>query len=97
MPDRRPTLAELAAQAASSGGLACPKCACRHLIRYGGQDRSASVQRYRRCRNCGFRIITEERVVRDVDARESEDEVVEPVLATFPDAGIPRLNVQFKN
>lgn len=70
-PSERPTLAQYAAGAS---GMACPKCGCRHLLRYADEDFPTSRRRYRKCRNCGHRVITDERIVRDVAVRSENDD-----------------------
>lgn len=58
--------------------LKCDRCGCAHLDRYGGTTQSTgTMRRYRRCRNCGKRFLTTqpaEKIVREVDPRDDEDE-----------------------
>ena len=68
-PNERPTLAQYAS---GTVGMSCPKCGCRHLLRYGDGDFPSSRRRYRKCRNCGHRVITDERIIRDVVAHEED-------------------------
>lgn len=62
------TLAEMAAEAqseASGGqGIPCPNCGCRHRWEvYGTKGRGAGNLRYRRCRHCGEKCLTIERLI----------------------------------
>ena len=70
------TLQEMALGTNKTAGLRCPKCNCQNFETYKTQSQSASVVRYKACRNCGHRILTStqsvERIVRDVDARDSD-------------------------
>lgn len=69
------TLEEMAADAAGQNGIACPKCGCRDLMAYRTEEQRTRTIRYRRCRNCGKRVITKqapEEIVRDVESRGEE-------------------------
>jgi len=44
-------------------GLECRQCGCRHLPVWNTRRDRGKVIRYRRCRNCGARITTCERIV----------------------------------
>lgn len=43
-------------------GLACPKCGCRHLPVWYTRQRPAHILRVRKCRHCGRRVTTRERI-----------------------------------
>ena len=79
------TLADMAAESNSRQGLQCPKCGCCNFATYRTQQQIATVVRYKSCRNCGHRILTStqsvERIVRDVDARDSDDDGDAEVLS----------------
>jgi DNA-directed RNA polymerase subunit RPC12/RpoP len=71
------TLAEMAARAAGSTGIACPKCGCRDFRTYGGKNGESTRFHYKACRHCGHRILTAskttERIVRDVSPRGGDE------------------------
>ena len=54
-PPKEPlTLAEMAALARGSGGVECPKCACRDSrVVNTWRLADGTIRRDRRCRNCG--------------------------------------------
>jgi DNA-directed RNA polymerase subunit RPC12/RpoP len=72
-------LAQMAAEAAEAageyGGLACPRCNCRDLLADKTIKQTSRTIRYRRCRNCGHKVLTRqdsnppppETIIRDVD------------------------------
>lgn len=43
-------------------GLQCPKCGCRHLPVWYTRKRPGHILRVRRCRHCGRRVTTRERL-----------------------------------
>ncbi len=43
-------------------GIVCPKCECRHFDVEYTRPRVGRIVRARRCRNCGYRVITTERI-----------------------------------
>jgi len=61
-----------------TNGVFCPRCGCGHLKTYGTMPlTTGSRQRYKRCRNCKTRFLTSqppERIVREVESKEDEDE-----------------------
>jgi ribosomal protein L33 len=44
-------------------GLECKDCGCRHFIVVHTKKMNQRIIRYRRCRYCGKRIITSERIL----------------------------------
>jgi DNA-directed RNA polymerase subunit RPC12/RpoP len=76
------TLAEMASLAAGSNGrLACPRCGCADFKTYGKQPGHVATFRYKQCRHCGYKMITEqqpEKFVRGVggDDADAEDELL---------------------
>ncbi|NNE62347.1 MAG: hypothetical protein HKN35_15755 [Woeseia sp.] len=84
----RKTLRELAAEAAtdSNGAVTCPKCNCADFRTYGSQPKRTATFRYKRCRNCGHRILTattsQERIVRDVETEDDYPASCLPIDAT---------------
>lgn len=55
---------EALAEASQGQGIPCPKCGCRHRWEvYGTKGRGAGNLRYRRCRNCGEKCLTIERLL----------------------------------
>ena len=66
------TLAEMAARAAGTGSLACPRCNCADFKTYKTQQGHRATFRYKECRHCGHRVLTTqqpEQVIRDVETR----------------------------
>jgi DNA-directed RNA polymerase subunit RPC12/RpoP len=64
MPEPK-SLAEYAAEAAAGNmGIACPKCGCRDLRFSYNKDVPGGLDRVKRCRNCGTRVLTSEAVKR---------------------------------
>lgn len=49
-------------QSEQPAGMQCPSCGCRHLPVYYTRQRIGKVVRVRKCRNCGRKILTTERV-----------------------------------
>lgn len=45
--------------------LRCPKCGCAHLPVYKTRQATNCIYRYRRCRHCGNRMTSRERIVSD--------------------------------
>ena len=80
------TLQEMAA-ASNGGGLKCPNCGCQNFKTYGGSRGERVVVRYKSCRHCGHRILTStesrERIIRDVNPHEKEDDGDEGDLLQF--------------
>lgn len=44
-------------------GLICRKCGCRHFHTIYTRRRNDGIVRRKECRNCGRRIVTQERIV----------------------------------
>jgi DNA-directed RNA polymerase subunit RPC12/RpoP len=58
---KRKTLGQLGDEARGEGGIACPRCGCRHFWRVRDTDNiEGAVRRYRKCRNCGRVVRTKE-------------------------------------
>lgn len=57
VPEKRPTMQELAA-GARQGGLVCPECGCRHFRVCKTKPGDGIILRRRECRHCGRRITT---------------------------------------
>lgn len=69
------SLAEMAARAAGVGRLACPRCGCRDFRTYKTQQGHVVTFRYRACRHCGHKMLTQqspEQVVRDVETHDQD-------------------------
>lgn len=49
------------AEAKVQTGLACPRCACRHMRVVYTRPRASQIIRVRECRHCGKRVLTRER------------------------------------
>jgi predicted SprT family Zn-dependent metalloprotease len=49
-------------QAERQGGLRCPSCQCPHLPVSYTRHRTDKIMRVRKCRNCGRRLVTYERL-----------------------------------
>lgn len=60
MSREKPTTKDKTAEPAL--GLECPKCGCRHLPVSYTRKRPGHILRVRRCRHCGRRVATRERV-----------------------------------
>lgn len=75
------SLSEMAADAVSnSDTVICPKCHCQHFETYKTIQGSTSTFRYKSCRKCGHRILTNskttEKIVRGVrDSHEESGEI----------------------
>ena len=67
----RPTLQELAS-GGGDDGVICPKCGCRHMLAENTHRMRQRTYRYRRCRNCGNKVLTREEIVRDVRQKETD-------------------------
>lgn len=78
------TLAEMAAQAAQSGGrLACPRCGCGDFRTYKTQQGHVQTFRYKACRNCGHKILTAqnpEQAIREIDERNGSEDAPDSVV-----------------
>lgn len=65
------TLAEMAARSAGTGGrLVCPKCGCADFKTYKTQQGHLSTFRYKACRHCGHKLLTQqppEQMIRSVE------------------------------
>lgn len=72
------SLAEMATRAAGiNGRLVCPQCHCADFKTYGKQPSHVVTVRYKQCRHCGYKMITEqqpERFVRGVGGDDSSIE-----------------------
>ena len=44
-------------------GLKCPECGCSHLPVWYTRSRGDKIVRVRKCRNCGRRVSTTERII----------------------------------
>lgn len=47
---------------ADDKGLSCPECGCKHLPVWYTRPRLNKIMRVRKCRNCGMRLTTYERI-----------------------------------
>ena len=78
------TLAEMAARAAGSTGIACPKCNCQDFRTYKTIQGRAVTFRYKACRHCGHKVLTtsqtSERVVRDIEPDAEPDSFENDIL-----------------
>lgn len=55
-------MADKQAEKEKTVGIECRKCGCRHFYVDHTEAMPGKIVRYRRCRNCGNRIVTTERV-----------------------------------
>jgi Zn ribbon nucleic-acid-binding protein len=70
----RMTLAEMAAK--SSGRLSCPACNCRDFRTYRTTQGVEVTFRYKICRNCGHKLLTQqspEQMIRSVETVACDD------------------------
>lgn len=59
--DRQPKdLSELAREARAQQGMPCPECGYRRHLCYGTIPTGAKIYRYRKCRKCGHKFLSEE-------------------------------------
>lgn len=71
------TLAEYAAEAAGDGrGIACPDCGCQDLRVQNTRDGNGIIKRWRVCRNCGRRVVTQEKPVGGRQPNQSSPEAL---------------------
>jgi DNA-directed RNA polymerase subunit RPC12/RpoP len=75
----RKSLEQLASEASEppSKSVKCPRCGCADFKTYGTIPGTSSVFRYKSCRHCRHRIVTNtvehERIIRDVRENEAEE------------------------
>jgi transcriptional regulator NrdR family protein len=72
------SLAEMAAKAAGTGRLVCPRCACCDFRTYKTIQGHVQTFRYKACRHCGHRFLTTqaaEQAIRSVET--VQDDVVD--------------------
>jgi len=80
------TLAEMAARSSGTGGrLVCPKCGCADFKTYKTQQGHVSTFRYKACRHCGHKLLTQqqpEQMIRSVETvvEDVEDDGEENLL-----------------
>lgn len=82
MTERRPTLAELAAQSQGTDPWACPRCGCRRTKVETTYDTVGSKNRRRICGNCGKGLIR----TREVEVPENHKLIVVPIEEIERDA-----------
>ena len=71
------SLAEMAAKAAGTGRLICPKCACADFRTYKTIQGHVQTFRYKSCRHCGFKFLTKqepEQAMRGVETVSDEED-----------------------
>jgi Zn ribbon nucleic-acid-binding protein len=77
------SLQEMATEAATAGGIVCPKCNCADFRIYRSTKGVTARFQYKACRHCGHKILTTsqtiERIVRDVASHDADDDP-EPLL-----------------
>lgn len=75
------TLAEMAARSALTGGrLVCPRCGCADFKTYKTQQGHVSTFRYKACRHCGHKLLTQqqpEQMIRSVETMVDDEEQIE--------------------
>lgn len=80
----RLTLAEMAMQSTATGGrLACPACNCRDFRTYRTSQGVAATFRYKQCRHCGHKLLTQqppEQMIRSVETVVDDEEEIEEDL-----------------
>lgn len=68
------TLAEMAAQSNQiAGRLTCPRCGCRDFRTYKTQQGHAVTFRYKRCRHCGYQLLTQQQPEQMIRSVETDD------------------------
>ena len=55
-------LSEIQRNNSEAVGLRCPSCGCRHLVATTTVQQFDEAKRYRKCRHCGKRVRTFERI-----------------------------------
>ena len=74
---QRLTLAEMAARSTSTGGrLICPECGCRDFRTYRTSQGVAATFRYKQCRHCGHKLLTQqppEQMIRSVETVDDDE------------------------
>jgi hypothetical protein len=77
----RLTLAEMAARSSGTGGrLVCPECNCRDFRTYRTSQGVAATFRYKQCRHCGHKLLTQqppEQLIRSVETAVDDEEEIE--------------------
>lgn len=75
------TLAEMAARSSGTGGrLVCPKCGCADFKTYKTQQGYLSTFRYKACRHCGHKLLTQqppEQMIRSVETVVEDEQDIE--------------------
>lgn len=75
------TLAQMAARSAGTGGrLVCPKCGCADFKTYKTQQGYLSTFRYKACRHCGHKLLTQqppEQMIRSVETVVEDEQDIE--------------------
>ena len=74
------SLAQMAARAAGTGRLTCPRCGCGDFRTYKTQQGHVSTFRYKVCRHCGHKFVTSqapEQAIRDVETVVEDREDIE--------------------
>jgi hypothetical protein len=77
----RKTLAEWKAEANGAASASCPKCGCEHFLAdsevYKTYHKPGVMlpSRYRRCRHCGFKVVTQEVIRRPVATNGNDLEI----------------------
>ena len=66
------TLAEMAAKAAGTGRLVCPKCGCPDFKTYKTSQGVAATFRYKACRHCGHKLFTMQQAEQAIRSIENE-------------------------
>jgi predicted RNA-binding Zn-ribbon protein involved in translation (DUF1610 family) len=80
----RKTLAQWKAEASGTANASCPKCGCEHFLAdsevYKTYHKPGLMlpSRYRKCRNCGFKVVTQEVIRRPVAANGNDTEKDRP-------------------
>jgi hypothetical protein len=78
---QRKTLAEWKAEAIGSVNASCPRCGCRHFLAdtdvYGTYRKGGLMlpTRYRKCRNCEFKVTTQEVIKGVVSTNENNSDL----------------------
>lgn len=77
------TLAEMAARAAGTGRLVCPKCGCADFRTYKTIQGHVQTFRYKACRHCGHKLLTTqqpEQAIRNIESVTEEPDDTDSLL-----------------